>query len=178
MLQGYENSMQGYRYGVRRLMQYCQNPHALQSRVHGTVGELIATRCQICGSDRKSVGRGAFGICCGGKRRNCDSMHSSLKENGWGRVTFLPRNIIKSNGRSEDAALKQMPGYLSVASDVVKCDATYRQIIENLLGRTVVVDSVEHAVGIANKTNHRHKLVTLGGEVMMPAVRWSGKDER
>jgi chromosome segregation protein len=78
------------------------------------------------------------------------------------------------------AALKQMPGYLSVASDVVKCDATYRQIIENLLGRTVVVDSVEHAVGIANKTNHRHKLVTLGGEVMMPGGAMVGgktKDE-
>ena len=179
LLQGYENSMQGYRYGVRRLMQYRQNDAAMQDLVYGTVGELITTDSKYTEAIAKALG-GALEYVVVENEETATKCIRLLKENKWGRVTFLPRTVIQSNGRADDAAAKQMQGFLSVASDLVKCDEPYRQIIENLLGRVLVVDGIDHAVAIANKTNHRIKLVTLEGEVFMPGGALVGgktKDE-
>ena len=59
-----------------------------------------------------------------------------------------------------------MPGCLGVASDLVQCDSLYRGVIENLLGRTVVADNMDHGIAIMRRGRQAFRLVTLQGDVM------------
>jgi len=63
---------------------------------------------------------------------------------------------------------------VGLASDLVTCEKTYRQIVENLLGRTVIVETIDHAISMAKKYNNRFKIVTLDGQVVNPGGSMTG----
>jgi chromosome segregation protein len=91
-----------------------------------------------------------------------------LKQNHLGRVTFFPLNIIQSRQVQKDIleAIKDLDGFISVASDLVKCHPMYRNIVENQLGNVLVVDNINHANIISNKIRHLYKIVTLDGTLL------------
>lgn len=98
-----------------------------------------------------------------------------LKKQNLGRATFLPINTIKANQatEAEQLALKQ-PGALGLAVNLVEFEPQYRPVLEYLLGRYVVVENIDRAVEIAQKTNYRVRLVTLDGDVISPGGSLSG----
>ena len=49
-----------------------------------------------------------------------------------------------------------------------------RDIIENILGRTIVIDNIDNAIKFANETNHRFKVVTLDGDILNPGGSLTG----
>lgn len=96
-----------------------------------------------------------------------------LKQNNLGRATFLPVSNIK--GRTLDEKdLDDQYGFVAVASDLVKCDNKYKEIMSNLLGRTVVVEDMDCAIGMAKRYHNRFKIVTLDGQVINPGGSMSG----
>lgn len=96
-----------------------------------------------------------------------------LKQNNLGRATFLPVSNIK--GRTLDEKdLDDQYGFVAVASDLVKCDNKYKEILSNLLGRTVVVEDMDCAIGMAKRYHNRFKIVTLDGQVINPGGSMSG----
>ena len=96
-----------------------------------------------------------------------------LKQNNLGRATFLPVSNIK--GRTLDERdLDDQYGFVAVASDLVKCDNKYKNILSNLLGRTVVVEDMDCAIGMAKRYHNRFKIVTLDGQVINPGGSMSG----
>lgn len=88
-----------------------------------------------------------------------------LKKNDIGRVTFLPLTSVKANRLALLDHLKEEAGYVAVASDLVETADSYRGIIENLLGRTLVVENMDHAIALSKKHGYRFKIVTLDGGV-------------
>ena len=58
------------------------------------------------------------------------------------------------------------PGFVGVAFDLVSFDEQYRGIFENLLGRTVVAETLTDAVRMAKATSNRVRIVTLDGQVI------------
>lgn len=96
-----------------------------------------------------------------------------LKQNNLGRATFLPVSNIK--GRTLDEKdLDDQYGFVAVASDLVKCDNKYKEILSNLLGRTVIVEDMDCAIGMAKRYHNRFKIVTLDGQVINPGGSMSG----
>lgn len=96
-----------------------------------------------------------------------------LKQNNLGRATFLPVSNIK--GRTlEERGLEDNFGFVAIASDLVKCDGKYEAILSNLLGRTVVVEDMDCAIGMAKRYQNRFKIVTLDGQVINPGGSMSG----
>lgn len=96
-----------------------------------------------------------------------------LKQNNLGRATFLPVSNIR--GRTLDEKdLDDQYGFVAVASDLVKCDNKYKEILSNLLGRTVVVEDMDCAIGMAKRYHNRFKIVTLDGQVINPGGSMSG----
>lgn len=96
-----------------------------------------------------------------------------LKQNNLGRATFLPVSNIK--GRTLDEKdLDDQYGFVAVASDLVKYDNKYKEILSNLLGRTVVVEDMDCAIGMAKRYHNRFKIVTLDGQVINPGGSMSG----
>lgn len=91
-----------------------------------------------------------------------------LKSNNLGRATFYPLSVI--TGRYIDDTTKNIledeDGFIDIASNLVKCDYKYNNIISNVLGNIIVVDSIETANIISSKINKKYKIVTLDGQVI------------
>ncbi len=84
-----------------------------------------------------------------------------LKNNQIGRVTFYPLNVIKPRYIEKDI----LSGF-NVASDIVKYDSRYSNIILNLLGNVIVVNNIDEANTLARKINYRYRIVTLDGDIV------------
>ena len=59
-----------------------------------------------------------------------------------------------------------MPGCIGVASELISYDEKYKGVIENLLGRTVISDNLDHGIAIMRAGHHSFRLVTLSGDLM------------
>jgi chromosome segregation protein len=90
---------------------------------------------------------------------------SFLKRTGFGRATFLPLTTVKGRALKE-SGLESCRGFVGIASELVTTEDTYKSIVEDLLGRTVVVEDIDAAIAMAKKYSHRFKIVTLDGQVM------------
>ena len=165
VLKGYESSLQGYRFGVRKIMEL-RNSRNLHSKIFGTISDLISTDDKFSQAITRALG-GAGEYVAADNENTAASMISILKSNSWGRVTFYPLNIIRPP-REALSAFDGMEGYIAPASALVRYDAAFESVIMDLLGRTAVSDTIEHANVLAKKTNYRYKIVTLDGEVLFP----------
>ena len=91
-----------------------------------------------------------------------------LKVNNLGRATFYPLSVIK--GRSIDSNILSViegeDGYISIASNLVDYDPKYKDIIENVLGNTIIVKDIDSANRISTLINKRYKIVSLDGQVV------------
>ncbi len=166
LLVGYENNRQGYRYGIRKLMEYKVTNH-ISDKIFGTVGDLIKTDTKYTTAIGNALG-GSINYVVVDNETTAKECIDTLKKNKWGRVTFLPKNVIKSYPLHKDSSLETMNGYIAVASDLVECDDRFNEVIKNLLGKVLVIDQIDNAIAIAKKTSHKYKLVTLDGEVFFP----------
>ena len=90
-----------------------------------------------------------------------------LKSNRLGRATFLPISAIRSKTlNASERQLLKMPGCIGVASELISYDEKYKGVIENLLGRTVISDNLDHGIAIMRAGHHSFRLVTLSGDLM------------
>ncbi len=96
-----------------------------------------------------------------------------LKNNKAGRATFLPVQTIKSREFKEHG-FEDMLGYVGIASDLVKNDKKYDEIVKYLLGACIVAEDIDCAVTIAKKFGYRVKVVTLDGQVVSPGGSLTG----
>ncbi len=99
-----------------------------------------------------------------------------LKEQRLGRATFLPLNIIKPKHLDDDTLniLKNTSGFVDVAINLVKFDESYRNIMQNLLGNTVVVKDIDALNSIAKLLNYKYKIVSLDGDISYAGGSISG----
>ncbi len=97
-----------------------------------------------------------------------------LKKHRYGRATFLPLSgITGKGGFSTPQALKEQ-GVIGLASGLVSADRKYSELIQFLLGKTVVVDHVDNAIALAGKYRHSLRIVTTDGELLNPGGSISG----
>ncbi len=96
-----------------------------------------------------------------------------LKEHRIGRATFLPLETVKGS-LCDVRQIRQMEGYLGIASELTRFDEKFRGIVEDLLGRTVIADTLDNASKIASAVGHRLKIVTLDGQVIHPGGSYTG----
>ena len=91
-----------------------------------------------------------------------------LKVNKYGRATFFPINVIKK--KEIDSVtyrfLIQNKDFIGVASDLVRYESEYDNIIKNQLGTTIVTKDIDSANDIARKINYKYRIVTLDGELL------------
>ena len=91
-----------------------------------------------------------------------------LKDNKLGRATFFPISIIK--GRTVDESVvreaKEVVGFIDVASNLVKFNPMYQNIVDNQLGNTLIVDSIDSMNKLGKKLDYRYRVITLDGELL------------
>lgn len=89
-----------------------------------------------------------------------------LKKHKYGRATFLPLSSMsnKTNFNAPDALEEK--GVIGLASDLVKIKKEYEGVAKYLLGRVMVVDTIDHAITIERKYRYTVRIVTLEGEYL------------
>ena len=159
----------GYGNAIRRVMEQKQKEPGLL----GVVSDLIKV-------DRKY--ETAVETALGGSIQNivtedeatAKRMITYLKQNRFGRATFLPLTSVKAKGTiSHPEALKE-PGVIGLASELVEYDRKFDGIVGQLLGRIIVLDTIDHAVLLAGKYHYSLSVVTLEGEFLRPGGSMSG----
>ncbi|MBY6836023.1 chromosome segregation protein SMC [Clostridium botulinum] len=105
---------------------------------------------------------------------NAKKLIKYLKDHRLGRATFLPLNIIKGKKLILDNNITKIEGYLGIASEIVSYESTYTNILDHVLGRTIIAKDMNSALQIAKKGNYRYKIVTLEGEVISPGGALTG----
>lgn len=88
-----------------------------------------------------------------------------LKEQGRGRVTFLPLTSVKGS-RLEEHGLSSCEGFIGVACDLVRYDKKYEGVVRSILGRIAVAEDLDCAVAIAKKFGYKFRIVTLDGQLV------------
>ncbi len=165
-----ERDFESYNKSVRLVMQESQKG-SLRG-IHGPVSRLIRTEDDFAVAIEIALGAAMQQIVVGTENDGKAGI-SFLKRTGGGRATFLPISTISAR-HLEESGVENCRGFVGIASELVSCDAKYRGIIENLLGRTVIAQDIDAAIAMANKFRNRFKIVTLDGQVMNPGGSMTG----
>ncbi len=165
-----EQDFEGYQRSVRQVMQEAKRGNL--RNIHGPVSQLIRTQDGYTVAIEIALG-GAMQQIVVGSEQDGKAAIAYLKRTGGGRATFLPISVIRPKSLQE-SGLQNCGGFVGVAADLVTCDKQYRGIVENLLGRTVIVQDMDAAIAMARKYGNRFKIVTLDGQVVNPGGSMTG----
>ena len=156
--------MEGYNQAVKRAMQYARQRN--MKGVKGVLAQLMTVPQKYETAIDMALGAAQQNIVTDNEE-TAKELINYLRQNRLGRATFLPMSAIRPqtiNANSRNAL--KLPGCIGVASDLVSCAPEYKNIIENLLGRTVIADNLDHGIPIMRAGGHSFRLVTLEGDVM------------
>ena len=160
---------EGYGVSIKRVMEQ-------KDRVPGILGvvaDLIRTSKKYELAVETALG-GSIQNIVTRDEQTAKQMISFLKENRFGRATFLPLTAMKHSRDLRDVSVLDEPGVIGLASSIVECDDQYRDLAKNLLGRTVVVETIDQAIRIARQYHYSLRLVTLDGELLSPGGSMTG----
>ncbi len=165
-----EQDFEGYQKSVRMVMQEAKR--GTLRNVHGPVSQLIRTEDEYTVAVEIALAGGMQQIVVDSEQDG-KACIAFLKRVGGGRATFLPLSVIQGKTLNE-TGLDTCAGFIGIASALVKYDKKYTQIVENLLGRIVIVRDIDHAISMAKRYGNRFKIVTLDGQVMNPGGSMTG----
>ncbi len=135
--------------------------------IHDVIGNLFETESIYSKAITTSLGYSSSFLVVDNEIAAKDAI-KYLKEHNLGRTTFFPLNIIKEKYIDEytKEKIKNCEGFINIASNLVKYNKLYSNIILNQLGNVIVVDNIDHANEISKKINYKYKIVTLDGELL------------
>ena len=159
---------EGYGNSIRRVMEQRDR----QPGIHGVVADLIKVEKAYEVAVETALG-GSIQNIVTDNEQTAKGMIEYLKKNRYGRATFLPLTNMRNSNFQSPAALKEQ-GVIGLADTLVTAESTYRTLLSQLLGRTLVVDTIDHAIAIARKYRHTLRIVTLEGESLSPGGSMTG----
>ena len=133
--------------------------------IHNALGNLIETDEKYALSITTALGYNTNNIIVDDEKSAKEAI-KYLKTIG--RATFFPLNIIKPKYIDNDTLnkLKSVPNYIDIASNLVKYDTKYKNIILNQLGNIIIAQDIDSATHISKLINNRYRVVTLDGEII------------
>ena len=158
-----EIEKEGYTKSVKSLLADCDKNSSLKSGVEGVLANLISVDNKYQTAIEMALG-GVLQNIVTDNEQTAKKLVEHLRQNNLGRASFLPISSVKGN--KIDRLKCNFDGYIGIASDLVKCDKKYEQIVSNLLGRTVVVDDMETGIQMAKANNYAFRIVTLKGDII------------
>lgn len=162
-LQEMQENYAGYYAGVRSVMKQKDSLNG----VVGTVAELIKIPADYVQAIDTVLGSSGQFVVVEDEKSGREAINY-LKKTKSGRATFLPLTTIKPRYIPDNIKhqISEVSGYLGIASELVENDSNVQQIIENLLGQTIIADTLESANEIARLIKFRNRVVSLEGDVI------------
>lgn len=170
MLSDLEKNMEGFAGSVKDVMR--QSASKALSGINGTLAQLISVDNDYSTAVEVALGAAMQNIVVDNEA-DAKRAINYLKQNNQGRATFLPVSAIKPR-YIDEKNLDDNFGFVDIAANLVDCDAKYKNIVSNLLGRVMIVEDIDCAIGISKRYNNKYKIVTLDGQVMNPGGSMTG----
>lgn len=159
----------GYGGSIRKVMEVRDRVHG----IHGVVADLITVPKKYEIAIETALG-GSIQNVVTDSDQTAKQLIEYLKKNRFGRATFLPLTSIGNRSTfQQDKALAE-PGVLGLANSLVEADKQYEGLMNYLLGRVVVVDTIDHAIALAKKFQYSLRIVTLEGELLSAGGSMTG----
>ena len=178
ILANLQADFEGYQFAVKRLMQDSKSNSTLNNAIKGVVGNIISVDPKYSTAIEIALG-GSIQNIVTKDENDAKTLINYLKQAHLGRATFLPISAVKPRSISaSDRQYLNTTGCLGVASELVKCEAVYRSVIDSLLGSTVVCDNLDNAVILAKRTGYAFRIVTLEGDLLSPQGSMSGGSKK
>jgi len=154
-----ESNYEGYNYAVKYVMR-----NSFRG-VYGVVADLIEVPQGFEIAIETALGASMQNVVC---QSDADAQNiiKSLKANKAGRLTLLPIESIRSNAYKCESSLRNAPGFQGLGVDCIEFDSKYKSVIEYLLGRVIIVDTLPNAVKLSKQVSGGLRFVTLEGEVI------------
>ena len=166
-----EKEKEGYIKSVKSLLKDCENIKELGKGMNGVLANIIEVPDDL---------QTAIEMCLGASLQNivtetetdAKRLVEHLRKMNLGRASFLPISSVR--GKKLDKIKGNESGVIGIASDLVKYNKKYEQIILNLLGRTVIVDNMDTAIKVAKQNGYTFRIVTTEGDLINPSGAITG----
>ena len=165
---------EGFSRAIYRIVAESRRNKLLANKICGVVAELIEVPREYELAIEIALGNSLQHIVTESEE-DAKYLIEFLRKNKYGRATFLPISSVRPRGltRKEKEALN-LPGCVGIASQLIQFDPRYTDIFENLLGRVVITETLDHAIAMAKKFGYTFRIVTLQGDVLHPGGSISG----
>ena len=168
-----EKNNEGVSYAAKSVMSAAASGRI--SGIHSSLGQLIDVPADYSTAIEIALAS-AIGNIVVESENDAKRAIAFLRDTNAGRTTFMPITSIKPNvlDLRGFSGLADHRSFVGLACDLIDCDDKYRNIVENLLGKTVVADDLDSASEIAKKYGYRFKIVTLDGQVINAGGSFTG----
>ena len=166
-----EKEKEGYTKSVKTLLKQCETDQELKKGVEGVLANLIEVPQDLETAIEMCLGLSLQNIVTN-TEQEAKKLVEYLRKNNAGRASFLPISSVK--GKKIDKIKGNESGIIGIASDLVKYNKKYEQIILNLLGRTIIVDNMDTAIKVAKQNSYTFRIVTKDGDVINPSGAITG----
>jgi len=165
---------EGYIISVKRLLEQSKTNSTLGGMIVGVVAKLMKVPEKLETAIEMALGASVQNIVTKNEE-DAKYIVNFLKQNRYGRATFLPISSVKERNVPVSVMSKlSARGVLGIASELISYDKKLEPIFKHLLGGTVIVDNLDNAVELARATAYSVKLVTLDGDIINPQGSISG----
>ena len=167
----------GFMHGVKEVLKAKDRGdlHGIQ----GAVAELVKVPAHVEVAVETALGGALQHIVVDSEKAGRDAI-AFLKRRQSGRATFLPLDVIRGRSipEAEQRHVRELPGFVGIAVELVAFDEKYRQIAGSLLGNVIVAETLEQANRIAARVQYRYRVVTLEGDVVNPGGSMTGGSQQ
>ena len=174
LVQQFQNSNTSDR-GVSTLL----NAKEIISGIHNTVSSVISVNERYEVAIQTALGKSSNNLIVDTSETAVNAINF-LKKNNGGRATLLPLDRIKPKEIRNDSLLimSKLQGFVDVASNLVKYDVVYDNVIRSLLGNVAIADTIESANHISKMVNSNYKVISLDGDVIYAGGALSGGQQQ
>lgn len=179
LIKNLKADFEGYSQSVQKLLKASKTEQKIAKNIVGIIGQLISVPKEYETAIEISLGSSIHNVVTQSEQE-AQELISYLKQNSFGRATFLPISSVKERfiNVKDKQELLNCDGFLGIASELISYDEKVKKVINSLLNTTVVVDELKNAVKIAKQFNYSFKIVTLEGDVLSPAGSMTGGSKK
>ncbi len=146
LLAQWEEQHEGYLEGTKNIL---NGKGSWREQITGAVGDLFTVEDKYTTAIETVLGGSVNHVVTTTARAAAEGVNY-LKSIQGGRVTFLPMDSVK--GKPYDTPALHESCVLGTAVDCISFDNKYAHIFQYLLGRTLVVSSMDDAIGLQKNT--------------------------
>jgi chromosome segregation protein len=167
LLREMEQNLEGYARSVKEILSLCRQNRQFGRGIYGAVAQIITVGEEDEAAVEVALGNNFQDIITEDEESAKQAIEY-LKENRFGRATFLPLTAVNARYMEAEAMekLKKVRGFVGIASNLVKYDPKYENAVASLLGRVAVFEDIDSAIYAARQNKYSFMCVTREGDIL------------